>query len=239
MFEKMEAMYAANEEWLAQHTIGMDDTFRFHCTECGKCCQHRDEIILTPYDLNRIARHLGITIVDVVKNYCICYIGWSSKLPVVALKMEGRKRKCPFLEKQKCKIHEVKPSVCALYPLGRVASEDGESVRYVLQNVNCGSEEEEYTVRKWLSRCGFENNEEWFQEWSHTIISLSTYMRAIAAITTEKGLAMLAQFLHNVLYFNYENDQDFLEQFRQNAQVASTMLHKMAEDLAEGLKDEF
>ena len=31
--------------------VSSDDTFRFHCTQCGKCCTERDDILLTPRDL--------------------------------------------------------------------------------------------------------------------------------------------------------------------------------------------
>lgn len=31
--------------------IGMDDTFRFHCTMCGKCCIEREDILLNPYEI--------------------------------------------------------------------------------------------------------------------------------------------------------------------------------------------
>ena len=42
-------------EELLKHTIGLDDSFRFHCNVCGQCCKNRDDILLNPYDLYRIA----------------------------------------------------------------------------------------------------------------------------------------------------------------------------------------
>ena len=32
---------------LESMTIGLDDTFKFHCDQCGKCCTHREDIILS------------------------------------------------------------------------------------------------------------------------------------------------------------------------------------------------
>lgn len=43
-----------------QMKIGPDDPFRFHCKECGKCCIHREDILLSPHDLFRAARELSI-----------------------------------------------------------------------------------------------------------------------------------------------------------------------------------
>lgn len=32
------------KEQLGYEEIGLDDTFTFHCTQCGKCCIHREDI---------------------------------------------------------------------------------------------------------------------------------------------------------------------------------------------------
>lgn len=31
------------KEQLGYEEIGLDDTFTFHCTQCGKCCIHRED----------------------------------------------------------------------------------------------------------------------------------------------------------------------------------------------------
>lgn len=43
--------------------------FRFHCMQCGDCCRHREDILLTPFDLFRIAGHLSITPGEVAKQF--------------------------------------------------------------------------------------------------------------------------------------------------------------------------
>ena len=40
MFQDIEAL-----------TVGLDGTFKFHCTKCGKCCINRDDIMLSPMDI--------------------------------------------------------------------------------------------------------------------------------------------------------------------------------------------
>ena len=47
-----------------QMKIGPDDPFHFRCKECGKCCIHREDILLSPHDLFRAARELGMTTVE-------------------------------------------------------------------------------------------------------------------------------------------------------------------------------
>ena len=58
--------------------IGVDDTFKFHCTQCGKCCINRDDILLNPKDLYKMSRELNITINELIKRYCDVYIGINS-----------------------------------------------------------------------------------------------------------------------------------------------------------------
>lgn len=49
------------KEQLGYEEIGLDDIFVFHCTQCGKCCIHREDILLSPKDLFHIAKKLKIT----------------------------------------------------------------------------------------------------------------------------------------------------------------------------------
>ena len=41
---------------IEHNKLTADDPFRFHCTQCGKCCINREDILLTPLDLFRMQR---------------------------------------------------------------------------------------------------------------------------------------------------------------------------------------
>ena len=60
-----------------QMKIGPDDPFRFHCKECGKCCIQREDILLSPHDLFRAARELGMTTYDIADrgDYLLICLG--------------------------------------------------------------------------------------------------------------------------------------------------------------------
>ena len=47
------------KEQLGYEEIGLDDTFTFRCTQCGKCCHQRD-ILLSPKDLFNIAKNFKL-----------------------------------------------------------------------------------------------------------------------------------------------------------------------------------
>ena len=55
-------------DYIQKNRLGMDDTFEFECRQCGQCCHNRDDLVLTAYDIFRIARHLSVTPLEVIKN---------------------------------------------------------------------------------------------------------------------------------------------------------------------------
>lgn len=98
--------------------IGADEPFRFHCTMCGRCCINREDILLTPRDIYRMAKELQISPEELFKRYCETYIGHDSCIPIVRLKPRGSVKRCPLLKDRKCSVHKAKPGVCAMFPIG-------------------------------------------------------------------------------------------------------------------------
>ena len=138
-------MNQINVNEVMNNVLQMDDLFEFQCDCCGKCCEFRNDIILSPIDLQRIAHYFERDIPYIVHRYCNVYIGNDSKLPVITLKSVGRKQSCPFLVKKKCSINCVKPTVCRLFPLGRVkmvSEDESESkMQYFIQYIECGKKD--------------------------------------------------------------------------------------------------
>lgn len=69
--------------------IGVNETFRFHCTQCGKCCINREDILLNSKDLYNLAKELDMTTQDVVATYCEAYIGDSSRIPLYGYSLKA------------------------------------------------------------------------------------------------------------------------------------------------------
>ena len=125
-----------------------NDEFVFACDQCGKCCRNRGDILLSPLDLYNLVRATGKSITEVIDRYGDCYIGSHSNLPVVRLRfredLDGTST-CFFLGRRDgkfyCRVHEQKPGVCRMYPLGKAAvvNKDVEAApikvpRYFLQD---------------------------------------------------------------------------------------------------------
>ena len=105
--------------------IKPDDEIQFECSCCGECCRNVEfSVLLEPYDMYRIARHLRETdatingIEDVITEYAEIKILGNTDFPIFLLKTRGQKKECVFLKGGRCSIHEAKPRACHLYPIG-------------------------------------------------------------------------------------------------------------------------
>lgn len=103
---------------------------RFQCTRCGECCRSlRSDLPLSPRDVSRISRHLGLSIGRFVRRYgrhvreTIAYPGGVLEAPQIFLRVPPSGR-CTFLRGNECVLQSVKPEVCARSPLVGYVAED-------------------------------------------------------------------------------------------------------------------
>lgn len=214
--------------------IGVDTPFRFHCTQCGDCCINRDDIILTAKDLFFIAQKLGSTPQETAKQNCEVYIGNTSRIPIIRLAPKGLLRHCPFLKDNKCAVHDVKPTVCATFPIGRMielspnkcgdTSSEGSRIEYVFVNPSCGDHSETHTVREWLGRFGMDLEDPFFITWYETISELSMLLRKAEECTDIERMEKLRAAVFYYLYLDYDVTQDFYVQFQSNTTVFMNVL---------------
>ena len=122
--------------------------FCFACAGCGDCCRGREDIVVSGFDLWRIAARLRLPPQIVARGYCRASIGTVSHLPVLRLApVKENRNNCPFLTGDHCAIHDAEPLVCALYPLAQEISRKGQ-VSYFLQPTGCGGQVIEDTVEQ-------------------------------------------------------------------------------------------
>lgn len=124
----------------AMPLLARDAHFSFACNGCGDCCRGREDIVLSGFDLWRIAARLRLPPQIVARGYCRASIGTVSHLPVLRLApVKENRNNCPFLTGDHCAIHDAEPLVCALYPLAQEISRKGQ-VSYFLQPTGCGGQ---------------------------------------------------------------------------------------------------
>jgi len=139
--------------------LSLDDTFNFSCSKdvpCfNECCRNLQQF-LTPYDILRLKNCLGIPSGLFLEQYTARHTGPESGLPIITLKTDGYKLKCPFVTPSGCSVYNDRPSSCRMYPLARVVSrsrETGEiTEQYMLikESYCLGSSQgKTWTIRQW------------------------------------------------------------------------------------------
>ena len=223
-FRKMMTTGEGIEE-LETNLLDLDFEFRFKCRRCGKCCIHQDMIIFNARDIFNIAKKKGMTMQQVVEAYTEVYIGRNSRIPIIHLLSNGPKGACPLLENGRCSVHDCKPTVCALFPLGRVAlnSKDGQApgegempaIKYILNDHSCGSAKKVNTVRSWLAKFGIPEQDEFYLLWNKVLMSLTpAVMKLEEEKVSEPALEMLWGAIYETLYLHYDTSQEFMPQFQ-------------------------
>lgn len=218
-----------------KNRIGPDEPFKFHCTMCGKCCINREDILLNPRDMYNLAKELSMTPHEVMNTYCETYIGSDSRMPVVRLKPRGEIKRCPLLKDRKCSVHNAKPTVCALFPLGRGIASENESIssltakdiRFFLIDPGCGDDSETHTVREWLDEFGLPVEDEFFIEWQKCLLELSTRLRRLEQ-QAHADMGPIWSLTGSILYLMYDMEKPFEPQFHAHADELCQMIRELS-----------
>lgn len=221
--------------------IGVDDPFRFQCTMCGKCCINREDILLNPEDLFRIADFLHLTPKEVFKQYCEAYIGDTSRMPIVRLKPQGTIKRCPFLKDRKCSVQEAKPTVCALFPIGRcvcvqndqVLRETIPEIQYLFSYPGCGNTSESHTVREWLTNYGIPVQDPFFSHWQHILLTVGTYIKNVETRSPLLMMESVWSLVFQSLYLEYDMETEFMPQFLENSQLVLGAMKRLSSRVKE------
>jgi len=140
--------------------MGPEDRFTFRCgpdLACFTQCCRDVTIVLTPYDLLRLKRALGLDSSELLEKHTLRLQPANQKFPIVALKMEGERTQCPFLSEKGCTVYSNRPWACRMYPLGAAAPDaptaDDQPFHFVVRESLCQGHGEgcAVSVREWLA----------------------------------------------------------------------------------------
>jgi len=142
--------------------IEPDRSFQFECSPkvaCfNECC--RDLVqALTPYDVLRLRRGLGLPSGRFLAQFTRRHTGPDSGLPVVTLRpADDAARVCPFVTPAGCRVYPHRPASCRTYPLARAVRRSRrtgavEESFFILREPHClgFAEIREQTARQWIA----------------------------------------------------------------------------------------
>jgi Fe-S-cluster containining protein len=153
------------------------ETFQFNChagVACFNRCCAKLRLILSPYDIVRMKRRLGISSGEFLERYTETLLHEHPRFPMIRLRMveDDEAKRCPFVTDKGCSIYEDRPGACRLYPIGRASMvvSDTQSPRehyFVIREDHCEGfkEEKTWTLDEWVSHEGLpfylDMNDQW------------------------------------------------------------------------------
>lgn len=121
------------------------------CRSCHDCCSMNPVIVLDPYDIWQLAAGPGLTLEAILNVTAELRLIDGLILPVLKMKAPPQPAEpaagtdpledegngvCPYLNSAgRCEIHQSRPGICRLYPLGRAW--EGDEFYYILQMNEC------------------------------------------------------------------------------------------------------
>jgi len=153
--------------------------FRFHChpgLACFNQCCRRPTIILRPFDILRLSRHLGLRTGEFLEQYTVNFRDDASLLPLLLLAPDASG--CPFLHPESgCTVYVARPAACRLFPVtqgSRLTPKGVEDVHFLKALPFCRGFEagREWTLAQWLADQGLAANETHDAVWKELLVRL-------------------------------------------------------------------
>jgi uncharacterized protein len=169
--EKKEKLVELPEILRGRKQLQLKDKFCFGChpgVSCFTNCCADINILMTPLDVLRLARRIGMDTQEFLGKHTLTPISKDLQLPIVMLKMEDdEEKRCPFLGEEGCSVYEDRPWACRMYPLGSAlpparSGVEPEAIYFLFEDDFCegGKEKEEWTVEDWRKDQGVVEQEE-------------------------------------------------------------------------------
>lgn len=183
------------------------------CKGCWDCCRGMGKsVILDPFDAFRLQAGLGKGIPELLGEGAV-ELNVVDGIVLPNLKMAGQGEECFFLSPDgRCGIHESRPGICRLFPLGRYY-ENGD-FKYFLQTGECASSgRSKVKASKWIDTPNQASYHEFICQWHYFLTGLEERVagKEEGQEARELNLALLRTFYMEP----YDRSGDFYRQFRE------------------------
>lgn len=182
------------------------------CKGCSACCHGMgSSIVLDPLDIYRLMTHFQTKFEALLEDKIELNIVDGVILPNLKMNDKAANEPCVFLDSQgRCSIHEHRPGICRIFPLGRIY-ENG-SFSYILQTYECKKDNRsKVKVSKWIDTPELKKNQKFIADWHF-------FLKDVQAKLVESGDDELIkrttmQLLQYFYIEPYSEERDFYEQF--------------------------
>jgi Fe-S-cluster containining protein len=155
-------------------------TIQFRCHRgiaCWNACCSNIDISLTPYDIMRLKRRLGLTSTEFLERYTVPYEMEKDGIAGVKLRPVEGGTACRFMQSEGCGVYGDRPTACRYYPVALLAlrrqdeSTDRESYALIKEAHCLGHlEAQRQTIDAYRAEQGLPEYDELARGWRQLIL---------------------------------------------------------------------
>jgi len=216
--------------------LDQDSRIQFHChpgISCFNACCKSIEIQITPYDILRLKKHLGLDSSDFVARYTVPYAMDGQGMPGLHLATKPGGGECVFLTQQGCSVYQDRPTACRYYALGVMGMRKQEQsvvedIYFLVKEDHCRghAEPQTQTISEYRAAQGVVPYDEANREWRDIVIKKRT-----SGPTVGQPSARSMQ-LFDLCSYDLDNFRLFIqsEGFQEGFDVGAEAMQQLLED---------
>jgi len=208
--------------------------FTFKCHKGIKCftkCCSKINILLTPYDIIRMKKRVGMSSEKFLDTYTYMDVDEKTSYPFVRIKMnEDEERACPFVTPEGCSIYTDRPANCRYYPIGQTSLRKGgengpvhEEFFFFIREPHClgYQEDTEWTVEQWRKDQEVALYDDMNREWKEILLQKNPFgtkldsNRQAQIYTASYDLDRFRRFIFESKFFDvFDIDREEMEKIK-------------------------
>lgn len=209
-------------------------TIQFRCHRgiaCWNACCSNIDISLTPYDILRLKRRLGLTSTEFLERYTVPYEMEKDGIAGVKLRPVEGGSACRFMMPEGCGVYEDRPTACRYYPLAllslRRQDETTDRASYALvKEAHClgHNEPTRQTIDEYRAGQGLPEHDELARGWRQLILKKKSSGPTIGA-PSKRSLQLFFMVCYDVDRFReFVASEGFREMYDLPADELQAML---------------
>lgn len=214
---------------------------RFHCYPgigCFTKCCSGIKIFLSPYDIYRLKKRLGMTYDEFLLTHTHQTVIDRSQLPVAIMRLkDDENRSCPFVTAEGCTVYEDRPLTCRYYPIGmgimkHFDKNTGTNFFIKIKEDHClgHNEDKEWTIDEWRADQGSDVYDAVNDDWMEIVLKAKTLGMVEFSQKSLDLFFMVSTNLDSFRKFVFESR--FLEAY----EIEPEVIEKLKQDELELLK---
>ena len=188
------------------------------CNGCSSCCKGMgNSLVLDPYDICQMTNGLNVTFMELLEGKLQLNVVDGVILPNMA--MAGKDEACGFLNSEgRCGIHDIRPGICRLFPLGRyyenVQFSENNTFKYIIQINECKKENRtKVKIKNFLGIENLKEYEKYITDWHYFLKEAEAILRGYMQNGKEEKAKSLTMDLLNTFFIMPYGIDTFFEDY--------------------------